>query len=263
MATSGPGPAPGELAGKAEKRVSSELRFEAVTFDFWNTLVPETGDAVEVRKLLWTEALSEIGHEVTDEQLTTAFTYCWEQFEARWKANVQSDVVQVTNDAVASLGIDLTGAQIDHLAAVYLEATDLAPRELLPDTEETLDRLRGLGLRVGVICDVGTMPSDRLQRWLDELGVHHLFNHFSFSDVVGVYKPDPAIFRHALDGLGVTDPSRAAHVGDIGRTDIAGAQRVGMTGVRYTGHRDDPEPGPEPDHVIGNHLELLEALGLR
>ena len=57
------------------------------------------------------------------------------------------------------------------------------------------------------------------------------------------YKPAPEIFEHALAGLGGVDPAEAAHVGDLRRTDIAGARAMGILALRYRGVNDD-----EPAH---------------
>ncbi len=90
-----------------------------------------------------------------------------------------------------------------------------------------------------------------------------LFDHWAFSDEVGVYKPDPAIFRHALEGLGGIDPSEAAHIGDLRRTDVAGALGMGILALRYSGITDDdPAHGPEADVVVTDHAEVPAILGL-
>ena len=57
--------------------------------------------------------------------------------------------------------------------------------------------------------------------------------------------------------MGIDEPSRCIHVGDLKRTDVAGARAINMTTVRYSGGRDDPEDGDEADHVIENHLEIV------
>ncbi|MGH9037916.1 MAG: HAD hydrolase-like protein, partial [Acidimicrobiia bacterium] len=67
----------------------------------------------------------------------------------------------------------------------------------------------------------------------------------------------------ALAGLGSPDPARCAHVGDRRRTDIAGAQALGMRAVRLTTvFDDDPDQGPSGDAVVGSYEDLLPALGL-
>jgi putative hydrolase of the HAD superfamily len=45
-----------------------------------------------------------------------------------------------------------------------------------------------------------------------------------------VEKPDPAIFRAALQKLGVA-PSEAIHVGDLPAVDFAGARAAGIHGI--------------------------------
>lgn len=245
----------------------SEVGYRAVTFDFWNTLVAETDEPVTTRRRLWAEILADAGREVTEQQLDDAFKHAWEHFDRRWQANEQSSAAQMAADGVAHLDLGLSATVEGALVDAYLEASLLTPRVLVDGAEETLDRLRGMGLVVGIISDIGAVPSAQIGRWLDEMGVHHLINHFSFSDHVGVFKPDPHIFQHALEGLGVSDPTLAAHVGDIRRTDIAGANEFGMTSVQYTGARKDPandDPkSAQPDHVIDDHLDLLAVLGLR
>jgi len=94
------------------------------------------------------------------------------------------------------------------------------------------------------------------------------FDHWSFSDEVGWYKPAPQIFEHALAGLGGIEPEHAAHVGDLRRTDVAGAKAMGMVAVRYRGVFDnaqvvdDGHDRPEADLVIDDHADLPPLLGL-
>jgi putative hydrolase of the HAD superfamily len=108
-------------------------------------------------------------------------------------------------------------------------------------------------------------PSTALRAILEHNGLLALFDHWSFSDEVGAYKPAAEIFAHAAAGLGVADvpPSQLAHVGDLKRTDIAGALGVGWTAIRYTGAFDDAESdGAEATHVVASHLDLPAVLGL-
>ncbi len=124
-----------------------------------------------------------------------------------------------------------------------------------------LPSLSGRGIRLGIICDVGFTPSSALLAHLERHGLVKYFDHWSFSDEVGVYKPDPRIFTHALDGLGRPDPARCVHVGDRKRTDVAGARAAGMRAVRITTAFEDPDEGPD-DIVISSYEQLLPALEL-
>ena len=62
------------------------------------------------------------------------------------------------------------------------------------------------------------------------------------SAVVGVAKPDPAIFGIALDALGVPASGTVLHVGDSLRYDVAGALAAGLEPVHMDPHGFCPAP---------------------
>jgi len=68
------------------------------------------------------------------------------------------------------------------------------------------------------------------------------------SAVVGVAKPDPAIFRIALDTLGVPADQTVLHIGDSLRYDVAGAPPpLGLQPVHMDPYGFCPAPdGPPP-----------------
>ena len=68
------------------------------------------------------------------------------------------------------------------------------------------------------------------------------------SAVVGVAKPDPAIFRIALDALGVPADRSVLHVGDSLRYDVAGALAAGLQPVHMDPYGFCPAPDGHP-HV--------------
>jgi putative hydrolase of the HAD superfamily len=72
-----------------------------------------------------------------------------------------------------------------------------------------------------------------------------------------VRKPDPRIFRRALDALGV-EPENALFVGDRLYEDVRGAGELGMTTVQALWFRADEHPaGVEPDHQAFTQLDVL------
>jgi putative hydrolase of the HAD superfamily len=78
------------------------------------------------------------------------------------------------------------------------------------------------------------------------------------SAVVGVAKPDPGIFRIALDALGVPAGRDVLHVGDSLRYDVTGALAAGLQPVHMDPYGFCPLPDGHPH--IGSLAELARAL---
>ena len=238
---------------------------EAVTFDFWETLIHEAPLTMRAGQIEgWVQTLRAEGHDVTPDDVTAALGVNWKAFNDRWEAN---DGPHTTADSVtlmcAHLGVVPDDALHQRLVEVFTRVGETAPLELAPGIEDCLSSLHEAGVRVGIVCDVGMTPSPALRARLERFGVLDRFHGWAFSDETGWFKPAPQAFEPALAALGVTDPARAAHVGDRRRTDVAGAQALGMVSVRYAGWSDDPpENGPEADRVLTDHRDLPAALGL-
>ena len=208
-------------------------------------------------------------------RVNAAFEHGWQAYRKAWQSNEPFSAVEAVPLMLGYLGVETAPPSvIDELLAVIVDPPAERRPPLTPHIAETLAALKDAGLRLCIICDVGLTPSTALRRWLDAHGVLQYFDHWSFSDEVGVFKPAPEIFRHALDGLSAAagraiEPARATHVGDLRRTDIAGAQAAGMTAVRYTGVADDPVSGgiagdcdAEGDFVMADHADLPGLLGI-
>ena len=233
----------------------------AVTFDFWNTLCFEDRGHLRGRRLdAWSGLLEEAGYGVERQRLEAAFDRSWERFVARWTAGEHLAFAEAAEEIVEDLGHDVPAGVRAALVEAFGRAGDDAEIHLAPNVATTLRALKDAGLRLGIVCDVGMTPSTTLRAHLDRHGVLGCFDHWSFSDEVGCYKPSPVIFSHALSGLRAA-PGETAHVGDLRRTDVAGALAMGMTAVRYTGiYDDDSQPEPEAHHVVRDHAGLPALL---
>jgi putative hydrolase of the HAD superfamily len=243
--------------------------FDAVTFDYWNTLVlPHNDEYRAARAAAVRSVLGPIGIEVSDDEFEKTSSYLFEQFNEHWATNRQFTARHAADlfleRHAPTLDIDVA---TEFHAAFATSGAHILP-DLAPNVADTLQAIGDAGLRIGIVCDVGTSPSTVLRDYLGTHGVIEHFDHWSFSDEVGCYKPHTEIFEHALAGLGGIDPSRVVHVGDLRRTDVVGAIQMGMTAVRYRGSNDDSggvgDAGElvEAPHVIDDHRELIRILGL-
>ena len=96
-----------------------------------------------------------------------------------------------------------------------------------PEAPRVIEGLKSRGLRLAVVSNT---EDGRLRDALEAAGVADLFDLLVDSHHVGVRKPDPAIFRHALERLGV-EAEEAAFVGDSYAHDALPAHALGMRAV--------------------------------
>lgn len=130
-----------------------------------------------------------------------------------------------------------------------------------PDAAEALPILVAPGVKIGLITNA-YQPMWMRDRELEAFGLlaHFADCRLSAADV-GYLKPHPAIFRAAMECLGVQS-DEAVFIGDNPEADIAGAQSVGMKAVLRIGQRVPPMLSGLiiPDGAINGLHELLPLL---
>ncbi len=120
------------------------------------------------------------------------------------------------------------------------------------DTREALARLRAAGLRLGVVSN----SDGRVAEALEAAGLREYFDVVVDSTLAGVEKPDPAIFRAALEVLEVP-PAEALYVGDLYEVDVVGANAAGIPAVLLL---PPGAPRPEGCATVGSLEELADDL---
>ncbi|HEX2025834.1 MAG TPA: HAD-IA family hydrolase [Actinomycetota bacterium] len=235
------------------------MDLEAVFFDAGETLLYPHPSFPE----LFAEVLRERGRRVDPARVQEVVSASAGRFnqilsseEARlWSTSTDRSRAlwdEIYRSFLDDLGVD--GNREELIEALYRRFTDLASYRLHPDALPTLERLRNTDLTLGLISNF----EDWLEQLLDALEVAHFFDVTVISGVEGVEKPDPGIFRLALDRAGVA-PDRSAYVGDNPAFDVEAARAVGMVPVlidRRGLHEDQ-------DGLRITSLEdLPEALGL-
>lgn len=128
-------------------------------------------------------------------------------------------------------------AVIDALAEV--EARGAPWSVLVPGAVDVVDALSEVGLAVAIVSNSDGSVADQLAA-LDVChtapGAARRVAAVVDSGVVGVRKPDPAIFEHALAALG-THAAATAHVGDTVSFDVLAAERAGIVPVHFDASR--------------------------
>jgi putative hydrolase of the HAD superfamily len=200
----------------------------AVLFDAGETLVHPAPSFPE----LFTEVLAAAGHEREPQQVIDASRSVFHRFSeaARdnelWTTSPERSErfwLSVYARMLDELGLDGDTGLRDTLYATF---TDPANYALFDDVETTIEALGSAALTLGIVSNFEAWLEDLLQ----SLGVRDAFAVRVISGIEGVEKPDPAIFRRALERLNV-DAADVLYVGDNPEFDVAPAAAVGMTPV--------------------------------
>ena len=115
-----------------------------------------------------------------------------------------------------------------------------------PKTDAMLRRFRDRGVPVGVVTNGGAET-----QWgkLRNTGIADLVTACVVSEEFGAWKPDPAIFEHALELVGAEAES-TVFVGDNSEHDILGAIGVGMSTAWMSLGREWEIESGRPDYVL-------------
>lgn len=247
---------------------------KAVTFDFWNTIANWV-NTYEWCKDQIDECLTRNGiTDISDTRLRGAVTRAWQVWNDVWVNEHRTFGSDEWLDCVlASLAVSLPEEEVKALATRLSWADVESHPPLMDGLAEVLPRLAEK-YQLAVISDSGISPGEKLRMVLERHDILHYFSHTTFSDEIGVSKPHPKAFLYTLETLGVA-PEEAVHIGDAARTDIAGANRVGMRSILYLGAYQEPEDikkfnsafpivsddkNAKPDGVAYNYQKVEEIL---
>jgi putative hydrolase of the HAD superfamily len=224
-------------------------RFDAVLFDAGGVLV--LPDPTVIAPLLAHYGAS------TDEHLHRRAHY------VGMKAKSDRSEPEQTWDAydvayVAAVGVD--PADLDEAAFVLGRTrTPWLWRWMIPESRAALETLSRAGVPMGVVSNASGQIEATLRREICQVGpgAHIEMRCIIDSHVVGVTKPDPAIFDHALACFPEFERSRIIYVGDSVMMDIGAASAAGLHPVLLDPY--DDHPGADFER-IGSIAELAAKL---
>lgn len=234
----------------------------AVTFDFWSTLFVDTRgrEREALRATVLKDALHAAGLSASERALTESLRASWDHFDSVWLREHRTPSCAELVDAIlASLGTQLPPAILEPLVDRFERLILDIPPEPMPGAVYTMPQL-AKRYRLAIICDTGYSPGAVLRELIDHHDLLGYFEYTYFSNEHGMSKPDTRVFLHVLGELGVR-PTEAAHVGDIQRTDVAGAQAAGMAAVHFVGANNADVPHSTGDAIVSHFEELPQALG--
>ena len=194
----------------------------------------------------WRRALREGGGRFTDEDFDEAYAACRAAQDGSFRRRLADRFIGPNAD----LG------SLEHLASRHWH---YPPSALHPDVQQSLEALRDAGFRLGVIANQPTQVRAALERD----GLIPFFEVWGVSDDLGLQKPDPALFAHAVRTAGV-EPARTVMVGDRLDYDVRPAKEAGLRTVWVLrGEAPDlptSEQLAEPDAAVADLRGLPEVI---
>ncbi len=201
--------------------------YDTVIFDAAGTLVGR--DSPDFFEEFFVVAAAELGTPVTLDQVKSALAKTMEEEPRFRKREGRMSTPEQTRRYFLDLyahvfntaGIE--GDLLPGLRKYYDRFQDGRYLDVYGDVRPTLEKLRGLGVRLGVLSNWSEHLSLVLER-------HDLERYFSFlvvSAEAGCEKPDERIFRMAIDRA-ETPLDRILYIGDYPEEDILPAERVGL-----------------------------------
>jgi putative hydrolase of the HAD superfamily len=225
---------------------------QAITFDFWSTLVDGTITPQRTAERLARlhRALVGAGLAHSPDALRAAFRRALDHVSSAAQESLRDVGPPGRWAALAEeLGIPDGLIPYEVVEHAYEDITLDPLPTLMPHVEEALRAVKSAGYRMGVICNTGMAGGRVLREVLARYALLDCFDVTVWSNEFGWSKPDPRIFAHALEALGHVPAERALHIGDLEELDVEGAQRAGVHSALYA-------PAP-PDGHMTTDAELI------
>ena len=211
-------------------------RFAAVTFDFGQTLAELDHEFMAKRVLGF-------GGELDPALAKAGTVAAWHAYGAAkslgharaWQAMI---LEYLRAGGVHKLRGDADAMYPEKIAQLLWDAQPVQNlwRKPIAGMFELVQRLAAGGVPIGIISN----SEGRLAELVEELGHSALFPVVVDSGRLGIDKPDPRIFQHAAERLGIPLAS-IVHVGDAWEADVLGARAAGAEAIWFAPTDDRAE----------------------
>ncbi|NLJ34070.1 MAG: HAD family hydrolase [Firmicutes bacterium] len=215
----------------------------AVTFDLWNTLIYEKHYDQAADRLAKNlgRVLAAAGPSIREDRLAAIIEECRQMVMARQvKEGLDILPEEQLYWILGRAGLTPTGELTGELMGYYTSARGRGEILVMEQAGEVLAVLAEK-YRLALICNTGRTPGRVIRPWLAAAGLSKYLQVLTFSNELGIAKPNRDIFTRTLGELGAV-AERAAHIGDDPRTDVKGALTAGMVPIWFTSGQEGDAP---------------------
>lgn len=232
------------------------MTIRAITFDFWGTLFQDA-HGEERHQLRVNAVVAATGAEAADANraLRETMTYFLQQHIATQHTLTPMDAVEMVGKA---LRVTLAPEVADRLANIFADVILEHPPIPIVDALEAVQKAAAR-VPIAIISDTGFSPGRNLRVLMEREGFKPHFTATTFSDEMGVAKPQLPMFEKTAEHLGVA-AHELLHIGDLEPTDIVGAHQAGGKGGLFTGVNDSFAASTKADYIFTNWRSFIELL---
>lgn len=226
------------------------MSVKLVVFDMAGTTVKDDNNVSKA----FQSALKKYGYEIALELINPIMGY--EKTEAITKMlfTHEPDKYKITKELITNIHQEFVALMIH-----FYQSADKI--EALPQAEETMAALRGMGIQVGINTgfsrDIADAIVNRLQ-WREK----NLVDHLVGSDEVEKGRPFPFMIQKMMKEGGITNPMEVVKVGDT-EVDIHEGQQAGckfVIGVTTGSFTRAELEEYHPTHIVDDIAAILDII---
>jgi putative hydrolase of the HAD superfamily len=245
----------------------SRRPLKTITFDFWGTILldgPGSDERYGPRRMSdFALILTAAGCTVGKPDLTRAYKESVAYLSGVWSmcrdVPVEAHVRAILKGVDADLAERLPPEALARLVDAYSRPAMMVPPSVDPGALGALEALATRGYTLAVVSNTMRTPGVVLRQLLGRYRLLGCFKHTTFSDEVGIRKPDPEIFALTLRAVG-GEPETSLHVGDDPILDVQGPRAAGMRAIQVTSASLKALGAQGPDAVVRQLGELPAAV---
>lgn len=243
------------------------MKVRTITIDFWGTLLfdgPSSDNRYKRRRMAdFEKILGAEGVPISAPALDRAYEESGSVLARVWSTHRDVSAMEHVKAILDALDPDLwdhvSPAARDTLLDAYAQPALLVPPAVDVGALAALQALCARGYTLAVVSNTMRTPGAQLRQLLEKFRLLSCFKHATFSDEVGIRKPDPRIFHLALEAIG-GEPATSVHVGDDTILDVEGGRAAGMRVVQVTNASLRALGVQAPDAVIKSLSGLPAAI---
>ncbi|MDZ7312195.1 MAG: HAD family hydrolase [candidate division KSB1 bacterium] len=255
-----------ETESAQNEAIWQKLRHEvkAISLDLWGTILDDKhppADTVlysESRQNFLREELRRFGYDFSAEQMRAAHKQAWDYFNELWMKQIGFGAEEGLREMLRYLNVELPAESFQRVQKFFEEAIE---NPMAMDGAIEAVKMLSTKYPLALISDTAWTPGRVLRQIFASYKILDCFRVLIYSGEVGICKPHPKIFHLALEGLGVR-AHECLHIGDLQRTDIAGAKAIGMhtAWIHRPVYAGNQQEDYQPSIVVKSVMEVAEKL---